>query len=76
MGKIRIVYDSHHCIGAGTCESLGKGQWKIGPDGKATLLGATRHGTTYVLEQDESHYAHQKAVAGSCPAGCITVTRI
>lgn len=76
MGKIRIVYDSHHCIGAGTCESLGKGVWKVGADGKATLHGATKHGTTYTLERDESEYEQHKKVAASCPAGCIKVTRI
>jgi len=74
----KIVYDKKNCIGAGTCGTISKHLWHVGPDGTATLKGATVNPSTgaYELELDESHSSKEHAVAGNCPAGCITIHQI
>jgi len=75
MGKFKIVYDSNNCIGAGVCESMSKDLWSMKGD-KAVLKGAKESGGVYELEVEEAVAKRQEAIAGSCPAGCITVKKL
>jgi len=71
----KIVYDKKNCIGAGTCSTISKQFWHVGPDGTATLKGAAINPQTgtHELVLDEKYLSQEKAVVGNCPAGCIKI---
>ena len=77
MAKYKIVFKRKTCIGAAECEALSPSLWKMQPDGKANLQGAIVNPKTgfYELVIDETALAREKAVQGSCPAGCITIEK-
>ena len=77
MTKIKIEYDQNSCIGAAECEAISPDLWKVNRDGKAELKNAVLNKKTGMHELIlEDNKELQKKVAGSCPIGCIRISKV
>jgi ferredoxin len=78
MAKYKIIFTRKECIGAAECEAVSPALWQMQNDSKASLKGAVFNEKTgnFELEIDDELLTEQEAVAGSCPAGCISLAKV
>ena len=69
----KIILEREKCIGCGSCQALCEKYFKMGEDGKGTLVGGKRDDSTGNDEIETDKLGCAESAADSCPAQCIHI---
>ncbi|KKQ68274.1 MAG: hypothetical protein A3F95_00570 [Candidatus Nealsonbacteria bacterium RIFCSPLOWO2_12_FULL_39_31] len=71
---MKIIHNRGICIGCGSCAAVCPKHWKMGNDGKSTLLSAKDLGGEK-YELDVSKIECNQEAADICPVQCIGIEK-
>ncbi len=74
---MKIILDKRKCVGCGNCQMACQKIFKVGEDGKSSLLPPSKKMASEFIEEleisNKGDIECAQSAAEACPIGCITI---